>query len=51
MNTLSKKKFLYLQKEENNYQISESYGKRMTEISCKIKCEKRRYFRSCSDLF
>ncbi len=48
---LQKTEFIDNQKEDNNYQICESCGNRMKEMSCKLRCERCGYFRSCSDLF
>lgn len=36
--------------EENSY-ICESCGNKLQQHSCKLKCSKCGYFRSCSDLF
>jgi len=43
--------FLDLQKEGDNYLVCESCGNKMEEFSCKLKCKRCGYFRSCSDLF
>ncbi|NCO11664.1 hypothetical protein GW924_03620 [Candidatus Pacearchaeota archaeon] len=44
-------RFIDLQKEDDNYLICESCGAKMIERTCKLKCERCGYFRSCSDLF
>lgn len=48
---LEKTNFIDNLNEEENYRICEVCGKTMTELKCKIKCEKCGYFRSCSDLY
>jgi tRNA(Ile2) C34 agmatinyltransferase TiaS len=48
---MEKVKFLDLQNEEENYLVCEACGKKMEGRSCKLKCGRCGYFRSCSDLF
>lgn len=43
--------FIDRQSEENNYLVCEVCGSELIPRTCKLKCEKCGYFRSCSDLF
>ncbi len=46
-----KEQGINLQQEGDNYLVCEACGFQLIERTCKLRCERCGYFRSCSDLF